>query len=134
MGIYVASKASNPERPAMWRRLRKFGVPIISSWIDEAGPGETECLSQLWSRIESEIHLSQALIIYAESEDFPLKGALVEVGMAITARVPIFATFPNVCIDPQSCRPVGSWIRHPSVTVFKDLHKAIVLARGVIAR
>lgn len=55
MSIYVASRASIPERGAMWRHYRSRGVPIISSWIDEDGEGETSDFTLLWMRIESEI-------------------------------------------------------------------------------
>lgn len=55
-GIYVASRASIPERNAMWRHYRDVHkIPIISSWIDEAGEGQTDDFSKLWIRIISEI-------------------------------------------------------------------------------
>ena len=39
-GIYVASRVSRAE---MWRGYRdEGGVPIVSTWIDEAGDGETD--------------------------------------------------------------------------------------------
>src|SRR5690606_5090911 len=54
-GVYVASRASAPERPAMWRKLRDHGHPIISTWIDEAGEGESHDLGDLWGRILREV-------------------------------------------------------------------------------
>src|SRR5690242_3408330 len=33
-GFYVASRASIPERAAMWRWIRRCGVRINSTWID----------------------------------------------------------------------------------------------------
>ena len=115
-GIYVASRASIPEHPAMWRRLRSEGYPIISSWIDEDGPGETEDLGELWARIGKEVAGSSGLIFYAEPGDFPLKGALVEVGMALGVGLPVVVVAPGVLLDIPSCRPVGSWMRHPLVS------------------
>lgn len=47
MPIYVASRASIPERGAMWRRFRAQGVPITSSWIDEDGEGQTADFREL---------------------------------------------------------------------------------------
>lgn len=123
-GIYVASRASSPERPAMWRALRAAGWPITSSWIDEAGEGETADFSDLWARISREIHGSLGLIIYAEPEDFPLKGAYVEAGIAIGAGLPVAVVMPGVELDPRSCRPMGSWIRHPDVQVCRSLEAA----------
>lgn len=78
--LYVASRASLPERPAMWRAMRDAGWRIVSSWIDEAGEGETASFADLWHRIEDEVRRSDGLILYAERDDFPLKGALIEVG------------------------------------------------------
>lgn len=54
------------------------------------------------------------LVLYVEPDDFPLKGALVEVGIAIGAGVPIFVVAPSVEID-ASFRPLGSWINNPLV-------------------
>jgi hypothetical protein len=56
------------------------------------------------------------LILYVETEDIPLKGALIEVGMAIAHRLPIRVVAPGVVLDPVSFRPLGSWVRHPLVT------------------
>ncbi len=112
-GYYVASRASVPERVEMWKALRSSGVPIISTWIDEAGPGETTSFSELWERIAGEIRSSWGLVLFAEPGDFPLKGALVEVGLALgmDKRVAIIA--PRVKLAGDSLRPIGSWIRHP---------------------
>lgn len=124
--LYVASRASVPDRPAMWRRLRDGdGWKISSTWIDEAGEGETADLSELWARIEREIRSSDGLILYAEAEDFPLKGALVEVGIAIGQGIPVAVVMPNPSIlDPRSLRPLGSWAKHPSCRIFDSVENA----------
>lgn len=129
-GIYVASRASVPEVVAMWRRLRDEGWPIVSTWIDEAGLGDTEDMGELWSRIEREIRSSCGLVLYAEPTHFPLKGGLVEVGIALGAGVPVVVVLPGVEIDPRSCRPVGSWIRHPSVSHCGTVKDAIRMLLG----
>lgn len=51
--IYVASRASIPARSQMWRDFRASG------------------------------HRISAVILYAETGDFPLKGALIECGIAL---------------------------------------------------
>lgn len=108
-GTYIASRASLPERSAAWRRLRDVdGWKITSSWIDEAGVGETADLGSLWTRIEAEVIGSERLILYVEPEDFPLKGALIEVGMALACHVPIRVVAPGVVLEPVSFRPIGS--------------------------
>lgn len=123
-GIYVASRASVPERSTMWRELRDDGAPIISSWIDEAGEGETADFSELWTRILSEISSCQGLVLYAEKTDFPLKGAFVEVGMALALNKPI-AIVLDFEPSGDTLRPVGSWIRHPNVRRAANVADAI---------
>jgi hypothetical protein len=113
-GFYVASRASVPARVDMWHGYRAGGVPIISSWIDEAGEGETGDFSELWERIASEIAASSGLVLYAEREDFPLKGALVEVGIALALRKPV-AVVLNFEPDGRTMKPIGSWIAHKQV-------------------
>lgn len=123
-GIYVASRASVPERPARWRALRDAGWPIVSTWIDEAGPGETDDLGELWGRITREVASAQGVLLHVEPDDFPLKGALIEVGMALSLgkRVGVYA--PGVELEELSMRPLGSWAAHPLVYVAPTLQSA----------
>jgi hypothetical protein len=122
--IYVASRASLPRLSAMWRELRAGGWPIISTWIDEAGPGQTDDMGELWRRIESEIERSVGLILYAEPGDFPLKGALIECGIALGKGKRIGVVLPGVQLAAPSMWPIGSWIRHPLVSVCDTLEEA----------
>ena len=114
--IYIASRASIPERAAEWRRFRTNGVDIVSSWIDEADEGQTADFSELWQRIWREIASCNRLVLYAEPSDFPLKGALVEVGMALAMERPIVVCLPGVTVHGRTHRPIGSWIAAKSVT------------------
>lgn len=123
--IYIASRASLPERSAMWRRYRDAGVPIISSWIDEADEGATEDFGKLWERIVEEIRAAARLVLYVEPTDFPLKGAFVEVGAALLAGKPVTICMPGIVLSGASCRPIGSWIRHPLVEREDDIAKAL---------
>lgn len=125
-GFYVASRASVPERSAMWRELRDRGVKINSTWIDEAGEGETQDFAELWTRIDLEINRSKALVLYAETDDFPLKGALIEVGIAIGLGIPVRVVIPGVRLEKRSMRPVGSWLLHPLVSVCRSVEEALV--------
>jgi hypothetical protein len=130
-GIYVASRASVPERPQMWRNLRDHaGYDIVSTWIDEAGPGETESMADLWWRVASEIASCDRLVLYVEPDDFPLKGALVEIGIAIGCGKPVYVVAPGVKLD-ASYRPIGSWLCHPGVTQVSDLTFALGPSRVV---
>lgn len=124
--LYVASRASVPERSAMWRSLRdERGWHIISSWIDEAGEGETADLYELWGRIDAEIRSCDGLILYAEPGDFPLKGALVEAGIALGAGKPVAVVLldPSI-LEPRSFRPLGSWAKHPHCRLCVSLENA----------
>jgi hypothetical protein len=124
-GIYVASRASIPERGQMWRELRAAGVKINSSWIDEDGEGQTEDWSELWRRIEREVKASAGLILYAEPSDFPLKGAFVEAGIAIASGVPVVIVAPGVDLGSYGCRPIGSWASHPLVSYADGIQQAV---------
>lgn len=127
-GIAVASRASVPERGAMWRLLRSQGWPILSTWIDEDGEGETIDFEDLWMRCEREIGEARALVFYAETSDFPLKGALVEAGLAIGMGKPVYVVIPGLLLDVRSKRPLGSWIAHPLVGLCASVEEAFLRA------
>jgi hypothetical protein len=111
--LYVSSRVIHA---AMWRGLRKnHNWPIRSSWIDQAGPGETPDMSQHWATIVGEILQSDALLLYFQPDDFPLKGALVECGVALAYNRPVFIMPTSTAIVPVTYRPIGSWIKHPLV-------------------
>lgn len=129
--FYTASRASIPERAAMWRDLRNGGVEVTSSWIDEAGEGESACLTDLWRRIAYEVDQADFLILYVEKDDFPLKGALIEVGMAIGHGKRVLVVAPGVELEPRSLRPLGSWALHPLVTLHNSIRHALDHAYAV---
>ena len=79
-GIYMASKAIHGPR---WRKLRDAGWPIVSTWIDEAEAGRTTDWAGLWDRCADEPARAAVTVLYAE-DDETLKGALVEVGAALS--------------------------------------------------
>jgi hypothetical protein len=120
--VYAASRASVRARPEMWKRLRdRCGWRITSTWIDEAGEGETQSFSELWERIGLEIARAEGLILYAEASDLPLKGALVECGMALGMGKRVAVVLPGMEIEPNSMRPMGSWMAHPLVRIRNGL-------------
>jgi hypothetical protein len=87
-GIYIASKTKHADR---WRFLRdKIGEPIISTWIDEAGEGQSADLDDLWRRCISEASSCAILIAYREKDEV-FKGGWVEVGAALAFKVPVYA-------------------------------------------
>lgn len=110
--VYVASRVHHAK---VWQGIRER-YPILTTWIDEAGEGETDDLGELWGRIRAEIEASRALVLYLRPGDFPLKGALIEVGMALAMGKPVHVAMRGVEVEPRSMRPIGSWLHHPLVT------------------
>jgi hypothetical protein len=110
VGVYVASRASIPARGEMWRKLRSLGHAIISTWIDEDGPGQTASMAELWPRIVKEIQHSSGLVLYIEPGDLPLKGAFIEAGIALAFDKEIRIVAPNI-----PSKDIGSWLNHPRV-------------------
>lgn len=126
-GIYIASRASNPNHPKNWRELRDVhGYKIVCSWIDADCDDTSTDFEALWTRIENEIRSCERLILYVEQEDFPLKGALVEVGMALALGVKVFIVAKDIAIDPSNFRPIGSWLNHPLVTMVDSMDTALI--------
>ena len=123
--IYVASRASIPARSAMWRELRETGWQITSSWIDEAGADETADFTELWDRITREIAAASKLVLYAEQDDFPLKGAILEAGIALGMGKAVVVCLPNVKLEGRTKRPIGSWLAHRNVIRVDQLHDAM---------
>jgi len=110
--IYVASKTKHARR---WVALRDTGVPIVSTWIDEAGPGESVSLQDLWVRCITEASTADAVLLYTEPGD-GLKGALVEVGAALAFGVPVYVVGDGT---------EGSWVCHPCVVRVATIEEAV---------
>lgn len=108
----------------MWIQLRAQGWNIISTWIDEAGPGQTDDMMELWLRIHKEIVQSAGVVLYAELNDFPLKGAYVEAGLALGMGKPVGIVMPEASKEVVH-RLMGSWTRHPMVTVWPNVRSAM---------
>ena len=79
--IYVASKTVHAP---MWRDFRRDGWPIIATWIDEAGPGQTADHADLAVRCIAEASAARATIFYCRPGELH-KGSLIEVGAALAA-------------------------------------------------
>ena len=114
-GIYIVSKVRHAPK---WRALRDHGLlPIISTWIDEAGEGETQDLTDLWHRCIAEATSAECLIVYAEPDDV-LKGGLVEVGAALGSGVPVYVV---------GRQPRWTWCEHELVTECASVEDALCL-------
>jgi hypothetical protein len=90
-GIYIASRSKHAPK---WRVLRDDGVPILSSWIDEAGPGETVSWTFLWDKCITESTCAAVFILYREEGEV-LRGAYLEMGAALANGVPVIYVGPD---------------------------------------
>ena len=113
--IYPISRASIPARSAMWRRLRDEGWPIVASWIDEAGPGESLNREALLTRCFEEIVQATAVIMYVEITDLPLKIAFGEACIALEHRIPIHLVAEGVHESLLGLEPHSLVYRWPTV-------------------
>lgn len=115
--IYTASKVKHA---AVWRKLRDGGVPINSTWIDEAGEGDSSDLVDLASRCINEARSASAIVLYCEPGEL-LKGALFEAGAALAAGVPVF------CVG--TCDSLSkTFNRHPLWHTAESVEVAIAAA------
>ena len=119
-GIYIASKTIHAPK---WRALRDEGHPIISTWIDEAGIGETKSFPQLWMRCIGEASLCSALIVYREPDEV-LKGGFIEVGAALGNDKHVYAI---------GCEAY-SFVNHPNVYRCRSMESALAWANNMVAR
>lgn len=117
-GIYIASKVAHAAR---WRKLRLIGYPIISSWIDEAGAGESKDLSDLWQRCIREASSAEVLVLNRDPNEI-LKGGWIELGAALATGVPVMAVGIEEFTVAHDKR-----IRHfPSITAVMEELKPMV--------
>lgn len=110
--VYIASKAIHGRE---WQRLRSIGYPIISTWIDQSGEGETQDWPGLWDACINEASRCTRLVVYVEPSE-KLKGALAEVGAALSRGIPVF-----IVGDPKG---QGSWWRHRLCTRVQNIDEA----------
>ncbi len=131
-GIYVASRV---KRAPVWEEYKRQGYPIISTWLNETGDDDTDDFGELWARIESEIRRCEVLVFYAGgAEDFPFKGAYIEVGMALACGKPVLVALEDVTLNGRTMRPIGSWILDRRVKRFASLPEAMTAARAYLQR
>ena len=118
--IYIASKTKHW---GAWKSLRDdVGLNIISSWIDEAGEGDSIDLADLCNRCISECQQADAVIVYREDDDY-LKGAFIEMGIALAANKLIYLVGPVL--------PERSPFRaHKNVKQVPTIEAAIFLITG----
>lgn len=131
MTIYAASKVKHAQ---MWLALRASGVPIHSTWIDEARDKESPSLPDLWSRCIREASTADALIVYVEDGD-RLKGGLVEIGAALGAGIPVYVVTRgyDALADTELVAQLGSWVRHDLVCRAASIESAVAEIQRVLS-
>lgn len=115
----MVSVASRTSRAEMWRKLRDQGWPIIDRWIRET----EHDMRKLWEQVDDDCTIASNLVLYVEPEDFPLKGALIQVGMMLGLGGKVAVVMPGVKTD-DTHRPIGSWIYHPNVSIHVTIEQA----------
>lgn len=112
--IYIASRTIHASK---WRKLRESGLPIFSTWIDEADAGQSKCLSSLATRCIEEARSSTHLILYCEEGEH-LKGALLECGAALANNIPVY------CVG--NCASISRvFENHPCWRSFNDVEEVL---------
>lgn len=120
ISIYPSSKVKHAP---MWRELQQK-VPNVffnARWLKRAEK-ESELsvddMRHLWMECMQDISSSEALLLYAEDGD-TLRGALVEVGMALAMGKPVV-----LAMDQKIMRDYGTWM-HMDVTWTYSIEDAI---------
>lgn len=120
MKIYTASK---PIHAKIWRDWRDIdGIPVSSTWIDEAGEGETLSYEDLWRRCVEEASACDILVVYRAQANETLKGALVEAGCALSKGREVFYAGP---VDGYS------FLNHKNVKRFSSLDEVRLFILGM---
>lgn len=108
--IYTASKVKHADT---WKALRSGGYEIVSTWIDEAGEGESTDRADLAKRCIQECKDADCVLIYTEPGEY-LKGAFIEIGAALASDREIYAVGP-VLPDTSVFRSHPRWHQHESL-------------------
>lgn len=117
--IYVASKTKHFKK---WLAFRDAGYAINSTWLDEALPGQSKDLGDLWVRCCMEVNQAGVLVAYREKGEI-LKGAMIEIGVALSKPKPVLL--------------VGDWedmsfLQHPTVKRISTLNEAMAMAMRIL--
>jgi hypothetical protein len=85
--IYIASKVKHAHK---WKLLQKRGVLFNCAWLNITEEHlNSAAYEKLWDCIIADVKNCAALILYVEKDDV-LKGALIEVGVALACGIPIY--------------------------------------------
>lgn len=111
--VYIASRTKHAER---WRALREAGLSVTSGWIDRGTRGEVGDWDALWRSCIREVGVADALLLYAEPGEH-LRGALVELGVALAAGIPVVYVGPD--------ETLGTVLHAPGITRASSVESAL---------
>lgn len=117
--VYTASKLKHAP---MWKHIHDTHPDIYfhARWLKHTltlkTPDTPENAEEFWFQDEEDVKHSDAVFVYAESEDH-LRGALVEAGMGIAYGVPVFVIGKHV--------DYGTWQYHSGVYRVGTVEEAI---------
>jgi hypothetical protein len=113
--IYVSSRIKFAQ---MWLDL-KVQYPLIhATWLLTTPPLSPNDWKRLWDACLVEAKTAGALVLYAPDEEV-LKGALVEVGAALSHNVPVFY------VGLEGRLPLGNLINNPYILRRDTLESAL---------
>lgn len=113
--VYLAGKTRLAPRFRDVRDVwRDRGAIVMSTWIDQAGEGETEDFGVLWADCVWQASMADLTIAVHEDGDV-WKGTFIEVGAALAFHHPVYVVG----------RPPGTWIHHAQVTIAESIDDAL---------
>lgn len=126
--VYGASKLKDSK---VWLTMRDDyadDVELVSRWPTEfAGkvPDTPEFARKFWTIDEEDVRNCEVLFIFPPTNPHaPLRGALVEAGMAIALGKPVFVI--------GKCPDYGTWQYHPLVLRVDTLWHAVQKAKELV--
>ena len=123
--VYTASKL---ETAATWRELQQLWARdafFHARWLRHTligTPDSPEHAARFWFEDEEDVKYADALIVYATPEQH-LRGALVEVGIAIASKVPVIVVGAHA--------DYGTWQYHDGVIRVDDFDGALAQIKAL---
>lgn len=125
--VYFASKLHHADR---WRRLCAESKEFIAHarWLKHSTigtPDTAEHARHFWLQDEQDVRDADAVVVFGGKGDH-LRGALVEAGIAIACRIPVFVVGDH----PD----YGTWRHHPGVRMIAEITELTAALREITPR
>ena len=123
--VYFASKLYHA---STWRNLKDARVHAFARWLvheESATEDSAEEAKNFWIEDVSDVKVADAVVVYAAYDD-KLRGALVEAGVALAMKVPVYVIGEH----PD----YGTWQYHPGVIRCDELEEALHLISLQVTR